>query len=132
MGIEPYAFAPALVGVVAQRLLRRVCTDCVERYRPDALEVATLGLAELPPETTFARGRGCTACMGTGYRGRAAIRELLPGNDAIRRAILARAATSEIREEASRQGFRNLRFSALRKLFAGMTTTTEVLRLTRP
>jgi len=131
MGIEPHAFAPALVGVVAQRLLRRVCTECTERYRPDALEVATLGLSELPVGTTFARGRGCRACHGTGYRGRTAIREILPGSDSVPRAILARVSTAEIREEASRHGFRNLRFAALRKLFAGVTTTAEVMRLTR-
>jgi type IV pilus assembly protein PilB len=131
LGIEPHTFAPALIGIVAQRLVRRVCPECTERYRPDALELATLGLGELPAGATFARGRGCSYCSGTGHRGRTAIRELLPGTESIRRAILAGAATAEIRREAARQGFRNLRFAALRKLFAGTTSTGEVLRLTR-
>ncbi len=131
MGVESYLVAPALVGVVSQRLMRTVCSSCTEEYPPEEAELETLGLPALPDEQRFSRGTGCDACMQTGYRGRAPIRELLEIDDGLR-AIISRGATAEeIRTYARAHGFRSMRFQALQLLLAGTTTTREVLRATR-
>jgi type IV pilus assembly protein PilB len=131
MGIESYLVAPALVGVVAQRLLRRVCKNCAEDYRPDASELEALGLPQLPEDVTFKRGKGCDVCAGTGCSGRIAIRELLEISDELRTLISRGATADEIRLAARAGGFRTMRFQALQMLIAGTTTTREVLRATR-
>lgn len=131
IGVAPYLIAPTLLGVVAQRLVRRICTGCTERYRPDAAELQTLGLAELPDGVLLARGRGCSACQGSGYSGRVAIRELLTIDDTLRAMISANAKAEDMRAHAHAFGFRTMRFSALRLLAAGVTSTREVLRVTR-
>lgn len=129
MGVEPFALAPALVGVVAQRLLRRVCTACRELYVPDAAEVAALGLPSLPEATAFARGRGCARCHGSGYAGRVAVREVLETTEVVRRLVLDRAPPAAIREAAGTAGFRPMRHAALRRLFSGVTSSAELLRV---
>jgi type IV pilus assembly protein PilB len=131
MGIESYLVAPALVGVIAQRLLRRVCKSCAEDYKPDASEVEAIGLPELPDDMRFRRGKGCDVCAGTGYLGRIAIRELLEVDDDLRALISKGATAEEIRVSARERGFRTMRFQALQQLLAGTTTTREVLRATR-
>jgi type IV pilus assembly protein PilB len=131
MGIEPYLVAPALVGVIAQRLVRKVCTSCVESYAPDAGEVRSLGLAELPETVALRRSRGCEACQGTGYKGRTAVREFLEVTDPLKAKIGRGATADELRADAAARGFKGMRYQALRKLFAGETTTQEVLRVTR-
>ncbi len=131
MGIESYLVAPALVGVVAQRLLRRVCKNCAEDYRPDAAELEALGLPELPADVTFKRGKGCDVCADTGCSGRIAIRELLDVDDELRSLISRGASADEIRLSARARGFRTMRFQALQQLLAGVTTTREVIRATR-
>jgi type IV pilus assembly protein PilB len=131
MGIEPYLVAPALVGIIAQRLLRKVCGQCAEEYEPTEAELVALGLPSLPPGTTFRRGRGCAACQRSGYSGRTAIRELLNVTDPIRAAIARGSNDTEIRAIAVAEGFRSMRMQALKRLFAGVTTFQEVLRVTR-
>jgi type IV pilus assembly protein PilB len=131
MGIESYLVAPALVGVVAQRLLRRVCKNCAEEYRPDPSELEALGLPQLPDDVMFKRGKGCDVCAGTGCSGRIAIRELLEVDDELRTLISRGATADEIRLCARKNGFRTMRFQALQTLIAGITTTREVLRATR-
>jgi type II secretory ATPase GspE/PulE/Tfp pilus assembly ATPase PilB-like protein len=131
MGLEPYLVAPSLVGIISQRLLRKVCTTCAESYEPDEGERASLGLPRLPEGTTFKRGRGCAACHGTGHAGRTAVREILEVSDSLRALIASGAVADEIRAHAEARGFRTMRHQALKRLFAGITTAREVLRLTR-
>jgi type IV pilus assembly protein PilB len=131
MGIEPYLVAPSLVGVIAQRLVRKVCAACAEAYAPTASELESLGLAGLPESIPFRRGRGCDGCQGTGYSGRTAVREFLEVTDALKTKIGRGVSAEELRAEAVAQGFKGMRFQALRRLLAGETTTHEVLRATR-
>jgi len=131
LGVEPYLVAPALIGVVSQRLARSVCKTCRELYTPDAAELAALGLPHVPPGTQVARGRGCAVCHGTGYFGRVAIRELLAVDDELRAMIARRAAVDELRATAMQKGFRTMRYEALRLWLAGVTTTRELIRVTR-
>jgi type II secretory ATPase GspE/PulE/Tfp pilus assembly ATPase PilB-like protein len=131
MGIEPYLVAPALVGIIAQRLLRKVCLNCAKEYEPTDAERTALGLPSLPAGVRFRKGEGCSACQRSGYSGRTAIRELLSISDGIR-ALIGRGATdNEIRTFAVGEGFRSMRMQALKRLFAGVTTFQEVLRVTR-
>ncbi|MCA1663217.1 MAG: type II secretion system protein GspE, partial [Myxococcales bacterium] len=131
MGIEPFLVAPALVGVVAQRLVRKVCTGCARDYEPTEAERAALGIPRLPAGVRFRRADGCEACQRTGYRGRVAVRELLDVSDAIRALIGGGGGADAIRAQAVTEGFRPMRFAALKLLFAGITTFHEVLRVTR-
>jgi type IV pilus assembly protein PilB len=131
LGIEPYLIAPTLVGVVAQRLLRKVCSECAERYVPDEPDRIALGLPELPAGVTFARGRGCRHCARTGHAGRIAVRELLEVDEGMRALISAGADTATLSAHAHASGFRTMRFQALRLAFAGTVPASEVLRATR-
>lgn len=131
MGISPFLVASALVGVVAQRLIRTICEKCKEEYVPSEEELAAFGIGKLSAGTTLARGKGCEACLKTGYKGRTAVREILRMSEPIRRAVARGARVDEIWTEASRHGFGAMRFEGLKKLFAGVTTSQEVLRLSR-
>ena len=131
LGVEPYLVAPSLLGIVAQRLMRTVCKSCRELYTPDPAELVAVGLQTLPPGTQIARGRGCSACHRSGYSGRAAVREILTVDDEIRAAITQKSSVDQLRAIAVAKGFRSMRFYALRLWLAGVTTTREVIRVTR-
>ncbi len=131
MGLDLYALASALNGVWAQRLVRVNCTECVAPYLPEPSLVERCGLREARlQDCAFARGRGCGACRGTGYRGRHAVVELLRLSDAIREMIVAREPVRAIREAAYAAGTRGLFESALDLVAAGRTTLEEVRRVT--
>lgn len=131
IGVEPFLLAATLEGIVAQRLVRRVCTNCKEMYDPSDEVLMELSLS---PEDVmgkqFAYGKGCENCHFTGFRGRTAIFEMLEVNERIRELILAGAATDEIRDVAKTQGMRSLRESGLLAIFDGLTTVEEVIRET--
>ncbi len=131
MGIEPFLVAPALIGVIAQRLIRRVCEGCKEPYEPTAEELEGLGLPRLPPGVKLHRGKGCELCNRTGYKGRTAIREILVVDEAMKARIGKGATAEELRADAVAGGFKPMRHQALKRLFGGITTTQEVLRVTR-
>jgi type IV pilus assembly protein PilB len=131
LGIEPYLIAPSLLGIVAQRLMRAVCKACKESYAPDPAELSALGLPGVPAGTQVARGKGCAACHRSGHSGRVAVRELLTIDDELRSMITRRAPADEMRAVAVKKGFRTMRFHALRLWLAGMTSTREVIRVTR-
>lgn len=131
LGVEPYLVAPSLVGVVAQRLMRTVCKACKEIYEPDADELQAIGLPSVPPGTKVARGTGCHACHQSGCAGRAAVRELLIVDDGLRALITRRATAEELRAAAVAKGFKTMRFQALRMWLAGLTSTRELIRVTR-
>jgi type II secretory ATPase GspE/PulE/Tfp pilus assembly ATPase PilB-like protein len=127
--VEPYLVAATLEGVLAQRLVRRLCPDCRERYRPDPQAVALL--AQQPIGTlTLERGRGCDACRQTGYRGRTGLFELLVVTDALKHAISRREPEATVRELARVEGMRTLREDGWAKVQAGITTIEEVMRVT--
>lgn len=131
LGVEPFLIAATIEGVLAQRLVRRVCPHCATPYRPESDALASLGLERREAdERPWFRGRGCAACAGTGYRGRSGIFEWLPVDDEIRTLITARAPTLLIRERAVARGMRTLRQDALRALWNGVTTVDEVLKYT--
>ncbi len=132
MGVEPFLAASALVGVLAQRLVRTICPNCKISYRPEAKLLTELveGM-ELPSEAVFYRGRGCSKCMQVGYHGRTGLYELLEVNDQIRQLVTSNADASTIRQQALAQGMRTLRQAGLVKVLAGQTTVEEVLRVTQ-
>jgi len=131
MGVEPYNFVSSLNCVLAQRLVRVLCTFCRRAYHPSDTELAESGLH--PEEHTgrvFYSVVGCDACNHTGYRGRTAIHELLDLSDNIREMIVERRPGSEVRRAAEAEGLTSLRESALKKVFSGISTLHEINRVT--
>lgn len=131
MGIEPYLLSSSVVAVLAQRLVRTICPDCVISYLPTAAEVAELGLEEADVTMPFFKGRGCESCFNSGYKGRCGIYELMVVNSPIKRQLLKSADAEELRKIALLQGMISLRADGARLVQKGLTTTAEVLRVTR-
>jgi type IV pilus assembly protein PilB len=131
MGIEPFNVSASLIGVLAQRLVRKVCKDCRVEYTPEPDVLRRLGLAsdEVKGKKLF-RGVGCEKCGGSGYNGRYAIHELLIVDDELSTAIVKEASALEIKEIAMRNGMRSLRDDGVLKAFEGITTLEEVLART--
>jgi type II secretory ATPase GspE/PulE/Tfp pilus assembly ATPase PilB-like protein len=128
MEIEPFLLSSAMAGVVAQRLVRRVCEKCRRAINPPAETLAEVGL---PADTKgFVEAPGCLACGHTGYRGRVGIFEVLDLTDEIRGLVSERAPAEEIYRAARRAGMRSLREDAVRKAAEGATTLEEVFRAT--
>ncbi len=127
MGVEPYLLTTTLVGVVAQRLVRKVCGSCAEDYiAPDSV-YRSIGLKRKVP---LKRGRGCRNCRGTGYRGRAGVFEVLEMTEELRNAMTSNATMDEIRRIAVRNGMVTLRENTLSKVVEGITTPEEMLKVT--
>jgi general secretion pathway protein E len=131
MGIEDYLVTSTVTAVLAQRLVRKLCEECRESYRPLPELVAHLRIPTNGAEPVLYRGRGCERCGGTGYRGRLAVLELLVLSDAIRQLILRRATIQEIHRAATTEGMRSMYEDGLRKALLGLTSIEEVLRVTR-
>ena len=129
MGCEPYLFSSVLNGVLAQRLVRRICQVCRVPKAADPAELAALGIASTGTEELF-HGKGCDECRGTGYRGRTAIYELLRITESMRSLIVRRAPAGEIRREAVAHGMVTLREDGWTRARAGVTTIAEILRVT--
>jgi len=131
IGLEPFLVAATLEAVVAQRLVRVICTNCKEAYRPSQESLASLGL---PPDEAdrreFYYGKGCDNCNRTGYRGRSAIYEIMRIDSNIRDLIIQEKSTSALREAAQAAGMRTLRDAGILKIFDGATTIDEVVRET--
>ena len=127
MGVEPYLLCSTLVGIVAQRLVRRVCSGCSEEYTPPRSLLESIGITDARPRKLM-RGKGCRECRDTGYRERIGLFEVLPVTEKIRACISRRAGIEETRKEAMAEGLVTLRESALRKVLEGVTTATEMLR----
>jgi general secretion pathway protein E len=149
LGVQPFLVATSLVGLLAQRLVRRLCPECKEPYTPDDLEMASIGIDpaafrngrarrvvfknEAPPPAGMvfrAREGGCTACLGAGYRGRTAIYELLMIDDHIRQLANKNTDGPTMKKAAVARGMRTLREDGAQKVLAGMTSAAEVLMLT--
>lgn len=128
MGIEPFLLSPSLVGVIAQRLVRRICRDCGELTTPTEYEQQIFTQYEVAI-TEVMRGKGCPSCNHTGYRGRLAIHEVFVVSEEIRKHILLESGSMGIRQIAREQGDNTLLEDGLAKIGAGLTTIEEVLRV---
>lgn len=140
MGIDPLNFADGLLGIVAQRLVRTLCTECKEPYHPKKEEFHKLAReyneAEFEhlqlsytPELELHRAKGCSKCNYTGYYGRTAINEVLPGSDDIKLLIQQRRPTGEIYDQAKKQGMVTLKQDGVLKVFQGITDLSEVRKV---
>lgn len=129
MGIEPYAVAGSLIGVIAQRLVRRICQHCRHPTTPQPLTLQRLE-SDLAPDTTVYAGAGCKHCNGSGYRGRLAIHELMLITPDVQDVISDRQGAHAIRDIATTQGMRTLRDDGIAKALQGATTLEEVLTTT--
>ncbi|MCI0446264.1 type IV-A pilus assembly ATPase PilB [bacterium] len=131
MGIEPFLVASSVLLIVAQRLIRKICSECKEEYRVPLEALIDIGFSEDEArDVTIFKGRGCPMCGNTGYKGRVGLFEVLEVSDNIRELILVGASAIEIRRKAVEEGMIALRASGLEKLKVGLTTIEEVLRET--
>ena len=131
LGVEPYLLTATLEAIVAQRLVRRVCTHCRAEFEPTEDMLWELNLT--PEEVrgrTFYFGKGCDLCNNTGYKGRTGIFEIMTIDDPLRDLILAGSSTNVIRDEAKKRGMRTLRDSGLMSVYDGITTIEEIVRAT--
>ena len=128
MGIEPFLISSSILMTCAQRLVRRICTNCREEFMPEPEIFTRLGV-EPKAETVFYRGSGCDRCKGRGYLGRLAIIEALTVTEAVRRLIMKRASAAVIKNQAVAEGMKTLRMTGIDKALEGQTTLEEVLRV---
>ncbi|MBF0190914.1 MAG: type II secretion system ATPase GspE [Magnetococcales bacterium] len=133
MGIEPFLVSSSVDGVVAQRLVRKLCNRCKVPFTPDPELLRGLSSkpVHVPEDATFHRPQGCEACMGTGYLGRTAVFELLTMSQGIRARIDRRASDLELHQVACEEGMTSLREAGLLKAAAGVTSLEEVFRVTQ-
>jgi type II secretory ATPase GspE/PulE/Tfp pilus assembly ATPase PilB-like protein len=129
MGIEPFLIASSVIGILAQRLTRKICDRCKKPYPATPELLKSLGIAS--SDVTFYRGEGCPACKNTGYQGRIGVYELIEMNESIRTLIIAKASSTAIKSAAVQAGFKTLRQEGLLKVAAGVTSVEEVLRVTQ-
>jgi type IV pilus assembly protein PilB len=131
LGLEPFLLTATLEAIIAQRLVRTICTKCKEQFTPSEEQLMEL---ELRPEDvrgrSFYRGRGCDNCNGSGYRGRMGLFEILVIDDELREMVMNQASTAAVRAESRRKGMRTLREAGLLALLNGQTTIDEVVRET--
>ena len=131
MGIEPFLISSAVILILAQRLIRKTCMDCREPIKVHPQLLIDLGI---PPDEVKSfqvyKGKGCSICNNTGYKGRLGLYEVMPMKEEIKELVLSRASNSEIKKEAIRLGMKTLRQSGISKIKDGVTTIEEVLRST--
>jgi type IV pilus assembly protein PilB len=131
LGLEPFLLTATIEGIVAQRLVRTICTKCKERYSPGEEELMELALTPQDVKgREFSRGRGCDHCNKSGYRGRMALFEIMEMDDAARDLVMQEASTSVLRDHAKSNGMRTLRECGLLSIYEGQTTIDEVVRET--
>ncbi|MEW6557571.1 MAG: type IV-A pilus assembly ATPase PilB [Elusimicrobiota bacterium] len=134
MGIEPFLTTSTVIMVIAQRLVRVICSNCKEEYEVPSEVMASSGLSAKEignaQKIKLYKGRGCDHCSNTGYRGRLACYEVMEVTDKIRELVLDRASTHIIKQTAVEQGMITLRQAALKKVIAGITTVEEMMRIT--
>ncbi|HIJ66865.1 MAG TPA: type II/IV secretion system protein, partial [Planctomycetes bacterium] len=131
LGLEPFLVTATLEGIIAQRLVRKICTNCKREFEPSEETLLELGLK--PEEVAgrkFYYGKGCEVCNNTGYRGRAGIFEIMTFNDELRDLVINRSSTAVLNEAARRNGMRLLRDNGLDLVYNGTTTIEEVARET--
>ncbi|MBW2149052.1 MAG: Flp pilus assembly complex ATPase component TadA [Deltaproteobacteria bacterium] len=130
MGTEPFLISSSVIGIISQRLLRTICPECREAYTPSPAYLQNLGLGDGHNIPTLYRGRGCSFCKNSGYRGRTGIFETLVVSDELREKIVERSSSAVIAAIAQQQGMRTLRQDAIQKALSGITTPEEAIRVT--
>jgi general secretion pathway protein E len=130
MGVEPFLVASSLLGIVAQRLIRKVCKECREPHTPTEFEMQELAMDRIPPGSTIYRAKGCPRCSQSGYSGRTVIHELLVVDDAIRTLIVRSTDANTIKKTAIAAGMTTLREDGVAKVLSGATTIDELMRAT--
>ncbi|MGN0834383.1 MAG: GspE/PulE family protein [Candidatus Spyradosoma sp.] len=131
IGVKPFLVSASLRGVLAQRLVRRICPDCSESYTPTEKELISIGMTVSDlSDTNFRKGRGCVKCHDTGYRGRRGVFELFLVNEEIQEMIYQNATLVDLRRKVRDLGMRTMREDGIRKIAAGITTIEEVLSTT--
>src|SRR6266576_902206 len=129
MGIEPFLISSSILMTCAQRLVRKICTNCREEFMPEP-EIFTRLSMKAPEGAVFYHGTGCERCKGRGYLGRVAIIEALPVSESLRRLIIKRASSAVMKNQAMAEGMRTLRMVGLDKALEGVTTLEEIWRVT--
>ncbi len=132
LGVEPYLVAPTMMGVLSQRLVRRICPACKESYVASREELEPFFLPETIAPTQLHRGKGCAKCHGTGFSGRIGLHEFLEVSGTLRDLISQGAPAMQLLAEARRTGYQSLRYDGLKKALLGMTTLDEVAHATLP
>ena len=131
LGLETFLITAALEGVIAQRLVRKICTSCKTEYQPTDEQLMEVGLTpEMVEGKKFFYGKGCGNCNNTGYKGRIGIYEIMSFNDELRDLVMNQASTNVLRKAAVKNGMRQLRQNGLAAIFEGITTIDEVARET--
>lgn len=128
LGVEPYLVSSSVMGVIAQRLVRRLCDNCKVQTNADTYELGQIGLKDI--KTTMV-GKGCPKCLNSGYYDRTAIYEILSIDDTTRDLIMNRSNSSMIKTKAIERGMRTLRMDGARRVVDGVTTPNEVMRVTQ-
>jgi len=132
LGVNPYLISSSVQAIMAQRLVRRICDNCIEKYEPDPGYIERVGFPrDDVDDTTFYQGVGCEECDETGYSGRTAIFEMMVSNETLKRMILEGASTNQLRDQAMQDGMRTLRRDGFVKVKTGQTTLMEVARVTQ-
>jgi len=129
MGIEPFLISSSVLAILAQRLVRTICTNCKESYKAPAKLLSELGI-DGKKDVKFFRGKGCNNCKHTGYKGRIGIYELMLMSDKIGDMVLARNASTAIKKTAQSEGMKTLKEDGIQKVLDGLTTIDEVMRVT--
>jgi type IV pilus assembly protein PilB len=131
LGLEPFLITATLEGIIAQRLVRKICKNCKEAYEPTEEQLMELNLTpDVVRGKTFCYGRGCDQCNGTGYRGRLGIFEIMTFTDEMRELVMNHASTNVLRNAAKKVGMTTLREKGLNAIYNGLTTIEEVVKET--
>jgi type IV pilus assembly protein PilB len=131
MGVEPFLVTSSINLILAQRLVRKICTECKEPHELNPQALVEMGMSLEEAESTESyRGAGCERCNGTGYKGRIALYEVLPLREDLKELILEGGSSGELKRAAVESGMKSLRKSGLHKIREGVTTAEEVLRVT--
>jgi type IV pilus assembly protein PilB len=130
MGVEPFLVTASVNLILAQRLARKICSECRGPIEKNMKALIDLGVKhDAAEKVQLYKGAGCRTCSNTGYKGRIALYEVMPFSEPLKELVLQGASTAEVKAEAIRQGMKSLRMSGIEKLLAGVTTVEEVLRV---
>ncbi len=131
LGLEPFLIGSTMLGALAQRLVRKICSHCIEPYQVETVELQKMGFpVSGQGKVELKRGKGCKECRGTGYSGRLGIFEIFPMSEKIKELVMKKATDAELRQVAIREGMTTLREDAWQKVRSGLTTVEEALRVT--
>ena len=130
LGVQPFLISSTLLGAMAQRLVRKICPHCTEKFTIKGQELRGFGFPANKDEYTLQQGKGCKQCRGTGYLGRCGIFEIFPMSDRLKKMVVANESSSELTKIAMQEGMKTLREDAWDKVLQGITTYQEVMRAT--